>query len=196
MTYCSLSDLKAYLDISDANSDAQLLRAIAAASDWIDSYTGRSFVHTAADTEMLFYPEDDGSVSLPDLVTATSVKTDSHGDRTFATEFQDTEYELLPLDGPPYQTMRPWPTSSKSFGQGRLVQVIGTWGIQDGAGPPADVLQACLILSSRLAKRSEAPFGVLQTLDMGTATRLGKEDPDVVALLAHYRVVGSAWVAV
>lgn len=193
-SYSTLSDLKAYLSITDVNSDQQLLRVLEAASLWIDSYTGRVFAKDAADTTRTFYPNNDGTVSVPDLVSVTSLKTDSQGNHGFNTTLTvNTDYELLPLDGPPYDTVRIWPTSSKSFAPGRLVQIVGKFGYAVGTGAPAAVQQACLILAARYFKRAEAPFGILQTVDLGQFTRISKEDPDVISLLAPYRV---SWVAV
>ena len=195
-SYATLSDLKNYIGITDVASDAQLLRVLEAASQWIDQHTGRVFALDAADTTRLFYPNADGTLAVPDLATVTSIKTDSRGDRTYATTLTTTDYELYPLDGPPYQSVRIWPTSSRSFADGRQVQIVGKFGYTVGGAAPYAVQQACVILAARYYKRAEAPFGILQTTDLGQYTRISKEDPDVISLLAPYRVTGSSWVVV
>jgi hypothetical protein len=195
-TLCTLSELKRYVGISDTADDDNLLRVIAAASDWITEYCGRTFEKDAADTTRLFYPTSTTTLDVPDLVTVTSIKTDSSGDRSYATALATTDYELLPLDGPPYDQVRIWPRSSKSFEVGRLVQIVGKFGMDESSNPPPAVKQAALILSSRYYKRGEAPFGVLQSTDLGQFTRISKEDPDVISLLAPYRLTGASWVLV
>ena len=194
--YCSLSDLKAYMSISDSASDAPLQRTLDAASRWIDQHTGRVFSLDATDTTRLFYPGRDGMLTVPDLVSIASIKTDTTGNRTYGTTLTTSDYQVMPLDGPPYQSIRIWPQSSDSFAYDRQVQIIGKFGYTVGGAAPAEVQQANLILATRLFKRAEAPFGILQTIDLGQFTRISKEDPDVISLLAPYRVTSGAWVAV
>lgn len=192
----TLQVLKRAIDIEDGADDDNLQRALDAATSWITDYTGRTFDVDATDTTRLFYPNADGTVSVPDLVSITSLKTDTTGNRSYATTLAATDYELLPLDGPPYDTIRSWPQSSKSFAAGRQVQIVGKFGNEPGGSVPAAVQQACLILATRFYKRREAPFGILQTVDLGQFTRISKEDPDVISLLAPYKVTGGAWVVV
>lgn len=195
----SLQALKRWMDIEDGNDDDNLQRANDAASEWIRNYTGRDFATDPTPSTHTFYPNDDGTVSVVDLLTATSVKVDSHGDRTFATTVAPADYELLPLDGPPYDLLRSWPTSSQTFPAGRLVEIVGTFGYDATGGVPPAVQQACLILAARYYKRAEAPFGILQAVDLGTYSRISERDPDVCALLEPYRAgsaSGSTWVVV
>lgn len=193
-SYASLSDVKHYLGIDDTGSDAQLLSVLEAASRWIDNYTGRVFSVDAADTTRYFYPESDQTVSVPDLRTITSIATDEDGDRTYARVLATTDYELLPTDGPPYRSIRIWPQSSYAFVPGYLVKIVGKFGY---LAVPAEVKQANLILASRYYRRAEAPFGILQSVDLGQFTRISTQDPDVIALLQPYRVAGGAsWILV
>lgn len=197
MTYVTLAAFKEYIGETGASHDGALQRALDAAESWINDYTGRTFALDASDTTREFYPNSDGTLSVPDLVTATSIKSDSAGDKSYSTTFATTDYELLPLDGPPYQTVRIWPTSSKSFAQGRLVQIIGKFGDTVGSAAPVSVQQAELILASRFYHRKDAPFGILQSVDLGQFTRISKEDPDVITLLEPFKVTGAAgWVVV
>lgn len=193
--YVSLATLKEYLNIQDTDNDTELQRSLDAADEWINSYCERTFELDAVDTTRVFYPNPDGTVTLPDLQTVTTVKTDTTGDQSFPTTWAATEYELLPLDGPPYTMMRPWPTSSKAFGHNRLVQVVGKFGTTIAGGTPASVKTAACILASRFYHRKDAPFGVLQSVDLGQFTRISKEDPDVISLLAPYKST-SGWVVV
>lgn len=190
-SYAHLTTLKHALSIGDDNDDPTLQRSLDAATGWIDQHTGRTFGDAVTATK-LFYPSDDGRLDVVDLLTVTTLKVDSRGDRSYATTLAATDYELLPPNETPKQQVRLWPTSSKSFGPGRLVQIAGTWGY---GSVPAQVEQACLILATRYYKRHEAPFGILGQADLGQFERISKEDPDVISLLAPYTRT-RAWVLV
>jgi hypothetical protein len=123
------------------------------------------------------------------------LKTDTSGDRTYADTFASTDYELWPLTGPPYQEIRGWPTGNLLFTPGRYVQVVGTFGCVVDNQPPVEVRQATLLLAARYFKRGEAPFGILQSTDLGQFTRLSQSDPDVATLLAPWKLA-ALWVAV
>lgn len=193
MAYVEIERLKESMGIEDTDADDLLRRSLDAATSWIDSYTGRVFTLDATAVEREFYPESDGTLTVPDVQTITSVEIDRLGNLTYDTTLATTDYELLPLTGPPYQQIKIWPTSSHAFTSGYRVRVTGTFGY---ASVPKAVEQACLILASRYYKRGEAPFGVLQATDLGQYTRISKEDPDVVSLLAPYRITGASWVIV
>jgi hypothetical protein len=196
VSIASLHELKAWLEITDDDDDFKLQLALDSATDWITNHTGRTFV--LAEATRTYLADDLGQVEVVDLVTVTSVKTDTSGNRTFATTLSASDYELLPRNESRYQRIRIWPTSSQSFGQGRLVQVVGEFGYVENDRPPAAVKQACLILATRYFKRDDAPFGILSATDIGQFERLSKEDPDVISLLAPYRAAGesAAWVMV
>jgi hypothetical protein len=198
MPYASLIELRLAMDLGlDDGDEPSLIRALDSATEWIDSYTGRVFVLDAEDTTRYFYPDRQGTVTVPDLVELTSIATDTRGDRTYATVLADDEYELRPIDGPPYQTIVMWPVgTSHAFISTEQVKIVGTFGYTVAGVAPIAVKQACIILASRHYKRREAPFGILQSTDLGTFSRISKEDPDVVSLLAPYRLTGSSWVLV
>jgi hypothetical protein len=193
--YCSLQELKQSLAITDATSDVDLERALDAASRAVEGFTGREFFLRTATTR-LYYPEDGYRVLTPDLVAVTTLKVDEDGDRTYAQTIASTDYELWPLDGPPYQEVRIWPLSNDTLVPGRYVQIVGSFGaLVDGAAPVA-VRQATLLLASRYYKRGEAPFGVLSAVDLGQYARIAKEDPDVATLLQPWSLTGSSWTMV
>jgi hypothetical protein len=196
--YAGLLELKQSLSIADEANDVDLERALEAASRYIDDYCGRQFSLTAPDTR-LYYPDDAFVVRTPDLVTPTTVKVDADGDQTFSVTIPAADYELWPLNVERYQQVRVRWSADRAFTPGRYVQVVGTFGCVVGNAPPVAVKQATLIQAARYYKRStEAPFGVLQNTDLGQYTRLSQSDPDVVALLAPWRLTseGAAWVMV
>lgn len=176
----------------DTADDLGLQLALDASERMIERYCGRSFgVETAA--TKLYYPATTDKLDVIDLISATSIAIDNHGDRTFTTTLAATDYELLPyvdamgLPSVRYQLVHIWPTSSRSFTPGRLVRIVGNFGYVDAGNlPPPDVEQAQLIQAARLWKRRETPLGILSNTDLGTFERLSKADPDVQALLLPY----------
>jgi hypothetical protein len=193
--YAGLQELKQALQITDAASDVDLERALEAGARYIDNYCGRTFSLQAAQTRE-YYPQDTERLNVVDLVSVTSITVDTVGDRSYSTTLLTTDYELWPLDGPPYQEVRIWPLSrTRSFSPGRRVRVVGTFGVTVGGAPPVEVRQANLLLAARYYKRGEAPFGVLAAVDLGQFERISKDDPDVVALLGKWRLTNN-WVAV
>jgi hypothetical protein len=204
MSYATLAELKVWIagggDI-DTVDDSALQVILDACTRVIDRKCGRSFVLEDEVTKY-FYPTSQGSLDVIDLISITSLASDSHGDRTYTQTFTSTEYELLPYTDPSgrpatrYQQIRIWPNSSKTFGPGRLVKIVGDWGYLDtGNVVPADVKQACLLLASREWKRREMPTGSLAIPDIGTVERVPRTDPDVEMLLDPYMRTNS-WVAV
>ena len=206
----SLNELKQQLDIdgADDDNDVDLQRALDAAAAAIDNACGRTFRLSSADETKLYYPNTAWVLDVIDLVSVTSVKVDTDGDRTYATTLATTDYELLPYNEARYQQLRIWPTSSHTFSPGWLAQVVGRFGYVEGADvsdpdpanwipgtAPWPVKQANLLLGARYYKRREAPFGILSAADIGAFARLAREDPDVASLLQFYSL-NTSWVAV
>lgn len=197
----SLSELTDWLfppgDTSSAD-DAKLQRCLDAATRVIEQAAGRKFELDSTDQTYYVYANAQGEIELADIVSITTLKIDTNGDRTYATTLAATDYELLPYNEARKQRIRIWPTSSRSFTAGRLVQLVGRRGYVVGGRAPADVQQACLLLASRYYNRKGAPFGVLESTSLGQFERLSAEDPDVAALLKPYihGAAGREWVMV
>lgn len=194
MSYATLAELKVWITSNgdvDTADDAGLQLALDASTRQIDAYCGRTFTSEVGATK-LYYPSSATVLEVVDLVSVTSLASDSHGDRTFVTTFTPDQYELLPYQdaaGAPavrYQVVHIWGNSSRSFTPGYLVQVVGDFGYLENGAAPAEVRQANLIQAARLWKRRETPLGILSNTDLGTFERLSKSDPDVAALLAGY----------
>jgi hypothetical protein len=193
VSYVTLAELRDWLlPMGDVitSDDVRLQRALDAAMRQIDLATGRSFTLTTATKQ--FYPTNTSLVDVLDLVSVTSLKTDTSGNGSFTTTFASTDYQLLPLNEPRFQQVVTVPTSSQAFILGRLVQIAGSWGYVDAGGaPPADIRQACLLLASRYVTRKSAPLGILET--MGAFSKLSASDPDVAALLRRY-LLPDSWI--
>lgn len=180
--YCSLSELKARLGITDTNDDTVLEAVIEAASRAIDGETGRVFYAT---TETRYFTAEDGELLfVDDLLSVTSLKTDLDGDRVYETTWSATDYDLEPYNRTPKTRIQMAPYGTRYFPSVRRgVEITGSWGYS--ATAPDAINEACLLMAARLFKRKGAPFGVLMNPDLGTA-RIPQIDPDVKLLIRPF----------
>lgn len=203
--YCTLVELKAWLDISDTADDTQLEKVIEAASRWIDHQTGRRFflvTETRYYTALHYryvYIEDIGRESNEPVIF--EMQTDDDADGTHETTWATSDYILMPLNGQavvssaiqsPYTSVEVnRNTGDYLFPAGvqRGVKITGDFGYS--ASAPADIKQACLMLSARLWKRKDSIFGIAGVADLGVqAVQVQfKKDPDIMALITPFRKV-------
>lgn len=201
--YATLTEVKAAARIptGDTLDDDLLEVSIEAASREIDSYCERVFYQTgSAGTPVarVYIPEDLFVVQTDDIISVTTLKTDSNGDGTFDQTWASSDYQLEPLNGiaggitTPFTRIRAvgtflFPTyEPRNVDANQAsVQVTGVFGF---ASIPTAVKQACIISSLRLYKRLESPTGVLGFGDVGVV-RVGRVDPDVERLIGPYRKV-------
>lgn len=204
-SYADLALLKSHLSASSdgtatfsAGDDTLLQLALDAATSLIDQFTGRKFVAETGATK--YFTADDPTILTltPDIRTVTSIAIDNKGDLSFSLPLVTTDYWKLPLQSYPdsgiYAQIRLAPRSSQAFIVGYQVKIVGDWGYVVGGQAPAPVREACLLQASRLYARRGAPFGILQSADLGQFTRISKVDPDVQAALAPYRAAAALWV--
>jgi len=198
--YCTLSDIKAALRITDSVDDALLELSVEAASRQIDGATDRIF-YNAGNATRVFLPTDPYSCEIDDLATLTTLKTSSAADGNFDVTWETTDYELHPLNGKvggaysPFTDIKAigdylfpiWTTSTTNSNEA-TVQVTGTWG---WTSVPVAIKQATILLAMRQFKRYDSPLGVAGFGDLG-AIRVGKLDPDVDALVMPYKKVSAA----
>jgi hypothetical protein len=186
--YCTLAQVKAALRLTDDADDSLLESAIESASRRIDGYCKRWFYKTQQ-TPISIYPATVYECGTLDDIANTSVtvKIDSAGDGTFATTWtQGQQYQIEPLNatitGRPYR--RIVCINGYSFpivNDKPLVQITAQWGWQ---AVPADITQACVLLSMRQFARLNAALGVVGFADMAMQVRA--VDPDVRDLLNPY----------
>jgi hypothetical protein len=201
--YCSLADVKAAARITDNIDDTLLELSIESASREIDSYTERVFYSTGGTpVARVYIPQDIYLVETDDIISVTTVKSDSAGDGTFDITWTATDFQLEPLNGraggidTPATRIRAigdylWPVyEPRNVNSNQAsVQVTGVFGF---ATVPTAVRQACILSALRGYKRYESPTGVLGFSDIG-AVRVGtKLDPDVERLIQPYRKVRMA----
>lgn len=198
--YVTLSLLKssAYLDISDTDDDQGLLAAIEAASRATERITERRFYATSE--TRYFTPTDPERVFVGDFLGITMLSTDSSGDRTYATTWTASDYELwppnAPLDGRPYRAIELHPTGSYTFPVARnAVKLVGSFGFCELEDVPGDIVEAVALAASRMYKRHKATFGVSGTPEYGLMASVVpslKKDPDYMALVEPF-IAASRW---
>jgi hypothetical protein len=201
--YCSLADVKAAARITDTIDDTLLELSIESASREIDSYTERVFYSTGATAVARVYiPQDIYLVETDDIISVTTLKSDSTGNGTFDVTWTATDFQLEPLNGraggidTPATRIRAigdylWPVyEPRNVNSNQAsVQVTGVFGF---ATIPTAVRQATILSALRQYKRYESPTGVLGFSDLG-AVRVGtKLDPDVERMIQPYRKVRMA----
>ena len=193
----TLAEIRARLQFAtDDTADDSILEAVVmGVSRLIENYCGRKFYADTADATRYYTAEFADLLFLDDdLISVTTLKTDTDGDRTYETTWTaSTHYELEPanasVDGQPYTRIATAPNSAYLFpvGMARGVQVVGKFGYATTV--PTAVKEACLLQCERIYKRKDAPFGVLGSAEMGQMMVLPKLDPDVALLLSGYQRV-------
>jgi hypothetical protein len=197
--YATLSDVKAAARITDTIDDGLLEIAIESSSRDIDAYTERVFFSTGATAVARVYiPQDIYLVETDDIISVTTLKSDSTGNGTFDITWASTDFQLEPLNGlaggisTPATRIRAigeylWPVyEPRNVNSNQAsVQVTGVFGF---ASIPSAIKQATILASLRAYKRYESPTGVLGFSDMGVV-RVGRLDPDVERLVAPYRKI-------
>ena len=197
--YATLADVKAAARITDTIDDGLLEMAIESSSRDIDAYTERVFYSTGATAiARVYIPQDIYLVETDDIISVTTLKSDSSGDGTFDITWAASDYQLEPLNGraggidTPFTRIRAigdylWPVyEPRNVNSNQAsVQVTGVFGF---ASIPAAIKQATILASLRAYKRYESPTGVLGFSDIGVV-RVGRLDPDVERLVQPYRKI-------
>ena len=118
-----------------SGDDDELFQLLLAISALVDSYCNRHFY--ALTTTRTFDGPADTQLTIPDLISATSVKSDDDDDGTYETTWATTDYQLVPLNSEPSQH---WGSSFHGLrvlsrgtkqrlerGQARY-EIVGIWG--------------------------------------------------------------------
>lgn len=199
-TYLTSDELKATLQITGTSMDADVERAIEAASRAVEMACSRRglrrFWADTAAVPRLYTAGDPDLLEIHDAFDITLVESDEDGDGVYERVWSETEYLPIPLnaalDGKPHTALQWRDTCApgnlrRGFPANVLagVRVTAKWGWSE---VPAFVPQATLLLASRLAKRSrEAPFAVVGFgMDQASAVHIARTDPDVSGLIHDY----------
>lgn len=181
--YCSLADLRTFLEIDAGNTadDAMLALDITAASRAIDQHCNRQFGQVGA-AELRYFPLEWWGYRW------TAVVHDFTGNPS-----------AVEVDGSAVTGAVSWPRNATALsrpysrlempdgyspGDVREVAVTALWG---WSSVPVPVALACRLQASRFAARRDSPFGIAGSPDLGSEIRLlAKVDPDVAVALAHF----------
>ncbi len=192
--YCTLAELKASLNITDAVDDTALEAAITAASRMIDDYTERFFyVNGSVGSPVTRYYTalDPYTINIDDITTVSEVATDDNFDFTYGTVFTTSDFMVEPINNPikgfPYSRLLAIGSYIFPYQLPQAVRVKGVWGF---TAVPAEVNMAALIQSSRLFGRRQSPFGIAGSPEMGTVRLYSRLDADVEVLLRPFRKNG------
>jgi hypothetical protein len=196
--YATLTQIKAYMSISD-NTDNDLLEdLVESASRSIDRIANRRFYLDSTASARLYRAYSNIFVFVDDIGTTSSlvVAMDEDGNGTYSkTLTLNTDYILDPLTSPslnrPYTQLtmvsntESWPIfpGITSNGLRPGVQVTARWG---WPSVPDDINMACLILTADLYKRKDAPGGILGLGDLGVV-RMSPIGRDVTAMVRAYK---------
>ena len=196
--YATLTEIKAYMSISD-NTDNDLLEdLIESASRSIDRMANRRFYLDTTASARLYRAYSDIFVYVDDIGTTSSlaVALDINGNGTYTkTLTLNQDYILDPLTasslGRPFTQLtmvsntETWPIFPGLTQNGLRpgVQVTARWG---WPSVPDDINMACLILTADLYKRKDAPGGILGLGDLGVV-RMSPIGRDVTAMVRAYK---------
>jgi hypothetical protein len=203
--YTTLPELKTALNLppSDTADDDDLQDAILVASRQVDADCQRHF-YQAAETRTLPPGADLWNLRLPafmDLVSVTTLKTDTSGDGTFETTWAASDYQLLCADYSPNVNAGPEPrpyrrikaVGAKTFpsrGYGARddrVEVAGVWG---WPAVPDMIRRATRVMAAEVFRLRDAPFGAVGFGEIGIVRV--RENPKYMRLIADYRLLEAA----
>ena len=193
--YCTLSQLKASLRITDQVDDSLLSTAIDSASRWVDGWCDRSFATAGtAITFRDFVPTDTfGIIHIDDCVQVTEVRVDDDLDQTFGKTLQSIDWAAEPVNTQTYGLTLPF-TRLRSYEDGywpvwRGQPTVRVYARYGWPAIPDPVRQATILQAARLFTRLDSPLGVAGMGDMGVMRVSRFVDPDVEQLLQPYRRV-------
>ena len=198
--YATVPDLKSRLDIDDSEDDTYLGGILEAVSRSVDDYTGRRFYVNSSDETRVYTVCFASIFECPDdVISLTSLKTDTTNDGTFDRTWAAADYELWPwnsaTDSKPYTELRvAEDSSSNSYTfetAPRGLQLVGKFGYWTSTPP---VIKEATIREAKLwYLEGEAPTG-MQNEELGTSTAADSPlSPGVKRMLAPFvrvRVTG------
>jgi hypothetical protein len=194
--YCTLTQVKAGLRITDSVDDTLLEMAVESASRAIDSYCNRVFYSTGTAVVRYYSPQDSYLCDIDDLVSLTSLYTNSDETQSsYNILWSSEDRQLEPLNGladgqpTPFTRIRAIGDYTFQTLNGEAsVKVTGVFGY---SAVPIAITQASVIQASRIYKRLDSPLGIISG-ELGTMRVGTRLDPDVAQLVDGFRKVRMA----
>ena len=191
--YTTKAVIKGELGISDTADDTTIDQIIAAVTLWINRYCGRVFdianpVQGQGTSTRTYTAASTGIVYIDDAIEIVLIETDD-GTRTYATTMDADTYEGYPYNAPAAGGVY---TQVNAFYGGafpltpRAVRVEARYG---WAAVPAPVVRACILLTCKIFKRKDAPFGIMGSTssELGQLLVIPRLDYDALAFLDAYK---------
>jgi hypothetical protein len=194
--YATLAQVKAGLRITDSVDDTLLEMAVESASRAIDSYCNRVFYSTGTAVVRYYSPVDSYLCDIDDLVSLTSLFTNSDETQSsYNIQWTSEDRQLEPLNGLADGQPTPF-TRIRAIGEYTFqtlngeasVKVTGVFGY---SAVPIAITQATVIQASRIYKRLDSPLGIISG-ELGTMRVGTRLDPDVAQLVDGFRKVRMA----
>lgn len=191
--YISAQTFKSHTEIGDTDDDVEIDAVLSGVSRAIERFCGRQFNDAGSATARVYHTDHPCWAYVDDFSTVSGlvIKTDTGNDGSFATTISSSYYTLEPSNGVvDGQTGHPYYKINLHNGytiprNGRPgIQVTAQWG---WASPPADVVQACLLQSTRIFRRKFSPEGLSIGTNEFVFRTPAKLDGDVEAMLMPYR---------
>ena len=189
--YCTLTEVKAALRITDNIDDTLLENAVEAASRRIDGECSRRFYIDATTSARTYAANRSTFVFVDDIATTTGlvVKVDDTFSGSYSTTLTvGTDYQNEPMNAAaqnePITLLRALNVGFPVEGNGRaLIEVTAKWG---WPAIPDAIREATVLLAARQFKRLDSPLGVAGFGDLG-AIVVRRIDPDVAAMVAPFK---------
>lgn len=194
--YCTLAEIKAFVNIVDSNDNDELEDAVNSASRQIDAYCGRKFYADGATSAKVYRTRNPYMVVVDDISTSTGLvlKYDDSDDGTYETTVASTDFILLPLNGEAFGIDGLGFTSIELLSDGPhefptthtnnrpRIEVTANWGF---AAVPEPVRQACLMLSSENFAMRNTPLGIAGVGEFGVLAV--RQNRQITRMLDPYR---------
>ena len=202
--YCTLAEIKAFVNIVDSNDDNELEDAVNSASRQIDAYCGRKFYADGSTSAKVYRTRNPYMVVVDDISTSTGLvlKYDDSDDGIYETTVASTDFILLPLNGEAFGidglgftsiellTYGPHDYPTTHTNKRPRVQVTANWGF---AAVPEPVRQACLMLSSENFAMRNTPLGIAGVGEFGVLAV--RQNRQITRMLDPYRRGDSVGIA-
>jgi len=194
--YCTLAEIKAFVNIVDSNDNDELEDAVNSASRQIDAYCGRKFYADGATSAKVYRTRNPYMVVVDDISTSTGLvlKYDDSDDGTYETTVASTDFILLPLNGEAFGidglgftsiellTDGPHEFPTTHTNNRPRIEVTANWGF---AAVPEPVRQACLMLSSENFAMRNTPLGIAGVGEFGVLAV--RQNRQITRMLDPYR---------
>tara|TARA_Y100000593_G_C4272740_1_gene318284 strand:+ start:156 stop:782 length:627 start_codon:yes stop_codon:yes gene_type:complete len=194
--YCTLSEIKAFVNIVDSNDDDELEDAVNSASRQIDAYCGRKFFADGVTSAKVYRTRNPYQVTVDDISTSTGLvlKYDDNDDGTYDTTIAASDFILYPLNAEAFGISGLGFTSIELLTNGThefptvasnnrpRIEVTANWGF---AAVPEPVRQACLMLSSENFAMRNTPLGIAGVGEFGVLAV--RQNRQITRMLDPYR---------